>query len=124
MAGQYRRSTSEAIMITANRSLKLVHANGPDVDVAVRIFAPESNGSDWSCQYEIDWPEGTRKGLAMGIDSVQALLFALEKVGVEIYTSDHHRSGKLMWHGPERGYGFPVPQNLRDLLVGDDAKFL
>ena len=110
-------------MTIANRSLKL-RAGQSKTDVAVRIFAPQQDRGNWSCQYEIDWPEGSRKGAAAGCDSVQALLFALNMVGAEIYTSEYHKSGDLMWSEPHQGYGFPVPQNLRDLLVGDDAKFL
>ena len=30
----------------------------------------------------------------------------------------------LAWLSPGRGYGFPVPQGIRDLLVGDDSNFL
>jgi len=45
-------------------------------------------------------------------------------IGSEIYTSDYHKSGHLSSHESWRGYGFPVPQNLRDLLIGDDAKYL
>ena len=30
----------------------------------------------------------------------------------------------LAWLSPGRGYGFPVPQSIRDLLVGDDSNFL
>jgi hypothetical protein len=55
---------------------------------------------------------------------MQALLFALEMIGAEIYTSDYHKSKCLMWGEPGQGYGFPVVQSLRDLLEGDDAKFL
>jgi hypothetical protein len=49
---------------------------------------------------------------------------ALKTIGAQIYASDHHASGKLMWLEPGKGYGFPVTNNLRDLLVGDDKKFL
>jgi hypothetical protein len=45
----------------------------------------------------------------------------MEKIGVEIYGSDHHRSGKLEWLSTYKGYGFPVPHNSRDLLIGDDV---
>jgi hypothetical protein len=51
---------------------------------------------------------------------VQALELALRTIGAQIYASDHHASGKLMWLEPGKGYGFPVTSNLRDLLVGDD----
>lgn len=110
-------------MIIATRSLKLMAGNA-GTDVTVRIFAPEANQKDWSCKFEIGWPEGTRNGVAVGIDSAQALLGAFEKIGTEIYSNDHHQSGKLMWHKPGGGYGFPLPQDFRNLLIGDDAKFL
>ena len=55
---------------------------------------------------------------------VQAILAAMQMIGAELYTSDHHKAGYLMWHEPGCGYGFPVTQNPRDLLIGDDAKYL
>ena len=110
-------------MVIAGRSLKLRRTPN-DADVAIRVFAPQRDQASWSCKYEIDWPEGTRKGAASGFDSVQALLFALKTIGAEVYTSDYHKSGDLMWTEPHQGYGFPVSGNLRDLLEGDDAKFL
>jgi len=110
-------------MIIANRSLK-VRQGQNDTDVAVRIFAPQLSQGSWSCNYEIDWPEGTRKGAAHGLDSVQALLLALKMIGAEIYTSDYHKAKNLVWEEPGQGYGFPVSQNIRDLLEGDDANYL
>lgn len=110
-------------MIVASRNLRL-RKDQSDADVVVRLFAPRQNEGNWSCDYEIGWPEGTRKGSAGGFDSVQALLFALQMIGAEIYTSDYHKAGKLMWTEPQQGYGFPISQNLRDLLIGDDAKYL
>jgi hypothetical protein len=58
-----------------------------------------------------------------GADSVQALLVALKMIGADIYSSNYHKSGKLMLEAHGKGYGFPVPSSLRDLLEGDDAKF-
>ncbi len=57
-------------------------------------------------------------------NSVQALFIALQMIGSEIYTSEYHKSGRLFVDKPGEGYGFPVPVTLRDLLVGDDKKFL
>lgn len=109
-------------MIVASRTLKLRRGAG-DADVAVRIFTPRQGEDSWSCDYEIGWPEGTRRGTANGFDSVQALLVALNFIGSELYTSDYHKAGSLAFAGSWKGYGFPVPQNLRDLLIGDDAKY-
>jgi len=110
-------------MIIAERSLKLRRAQN-EIEIPVRIFAPQRDRDSWSCGYEIEWPEGLRAGRAGGFDSVQALLFDLEMVGAEIYTSDYHKSGHLIWTEPQLGYGFPVPHNIRDMLIGDDARYL
>jgi hypothetical protein len=110
-------------MIVANRILKL-RRDGTDTDVAIRIFSPRPDQDHWMCEYEIDWPEGMRKFAAHGLDSVQALELALKMIGSEIYTSEYHESKMLSWEKPGRGYGFPVPNNMRDLLEGDDAKYL
>ena len=110
-------------MIIAGRTLKL--RRGPQIaDVAVRVFSPDRDKNGWAARYEIDWPEGTRQGAARGADSIQALLLALQMVGSEVYTSDYHQSGTLIWDEPGQGYGFPVFGNLRDLLQGRDAEFL
>lgn len=110
-------------MLIATRALKLHRTTG-EIQIPIRIFAPEQEGSSWRCKLEIDWPEGTVKRAAGGIDAVQALELAMKMIGALIYTSDHHESGELMWLEPGKGYGFPVANTIRDLLIGDDAKFL
>jgi hypothetical protein len=110
-------------MLVASRSLKLRQGT-TDIDVEVRLFAPHFEKDHWSCDYEIDWPEGTRKAAAHGHDSVQALHLALEMIGSELYNSDYHKAGDLTSGDSWKGYGFPVSKNLRDLLIGDDAKYL
>jgi hypothetical protein len=82
---------------------------------------PEEDDGSWWCRYEIEWPSGKKASAAAGVDSVQSIMLALQKIGVEVYTSDYHKSGSLTWIGSGRGYGFPVAANVRDLLVGDDA---
>ena len=110
-------------MVIATRMLAFRNGN-ENLNVAVRIFAPEQEKPRaWSCAYEIDWPDGTRKFVAHGVDAVQAIELALTMIGSEIYTSGYHQSKSLMWEKPGQGYGFPVPISLRDRLVGDDAKF-
>jgi hypothetical protein len=110
-------------MMIATRSLKLRDGvNERRIDV--RIFAPEQdkNGA-WSCRYEIDWPEGKEIRCGWGADSVQSIVLALQAIGTDLYTSSYHKSGNLLFEKPGQGYGFPVPINARDLLVGDDAKY-
>ena len=110
-------------MIVATRTLKLRQVGG-DVDVPVTIFAPEEDAvRGWGCRFEIGWPDGVRSLTARGIDSMQALEIALRLIGAQLYTSAHHEAGALMFDKSGAGYGFPVPQTLRDLLIGDDAKY-
>jgi hypothetical protein len=45
-------------------------------------------------------------------------------IGAEIYSSNYHKSGNIFWDKPGNGYGFPVAPSIRDLLQGDDAKYL
>ena len=109
-------------MIVAERILRLRGAAG-EVAVPVRIFAPERDGTAFRCRYEIGWPEGAAARTAAGVDAVQALVIALKLVGTELYTSEAHAAGRLRWEREGGGYGFPVPGTIRDLLVGDDARF-
>jgi hypothetical protein len=74
------------------------------------------------CRFEIAWPDGTLAQWAGGVDAVQALVHALQIIGALLYTSDAHKRGVLYLDEPGRGYGFPVPHGIRDLLEGDDAK--
>jgi Domain of unknown function (DUF6968) len=110
-------------MIIATRVLKLNGKNG-DAEIPIQIYAPEKADVDWICRFEIAWPEEKAERWGTGIDAVEALFFALQMIGAEIYGSALHESGRLSWLAPGFGYGFPVPNNIRDLLVGEDKKFL
>lgn len=104
------------------RTLTYTSKSG-DMAVPVTIHPPLEGERDWSCAYEIGWPDAPRRGYGYGIDGTQALLLALKAVGTDLYTSDYHRSGRLRWIEPGDGYGYPVPKNIRDLLVGNDAEY-
>ena len=106
-------------MLIAHRCLTISGQSG-DIEVPVRLFQPEENDSGWICRYEIDWPSRKKAHWAGGIDSIQAMILALQMIGAEIYTSGYHRSGALRWSEQTHGYGFPVARNIRDLLIGDD----
>ena len=58
---------------------------------------------------------------AHGADALQALVIALQMIGAELYASEYHKLGQLFVEG-QQGYGFPVAQNIRHLLVGFDAE--
>jgi hypothetical protein len=96
-----------------------------DTEIPITIFSPvQDKPGAWYCRYDVGWPEGLRSSEAWGVDGIQALLIALGKIGAELYTSNYHKSGRLQWREQGEGYGFLVAPSLRDLLVGDDAKYL
>jgi hypothetical protein len=104
------------VLTTTNR--------GRDVEVPVQIFWPVEDKAAWSCRWEIQWPGRKRSNAARGTDAIQALINALQMIGSELYCSEEHKSGRLFWGKKWTGYGFPVPNNIRDLLVGDDKRSL
>jgi hypothetical protein len=106
-------------VLVAQRRLMISDPAG-DREVAIRLYQPEGKDGAWGCRYEIDWPDRNWSSSAWGVDSMQALIYALQKIGTEIYTSIYHESGSLKWYDPNKGYGFPVSHNVRDLLIGDD----
>jgi hypothetical protein len=104
------------------RDLRL-RSGDAEQEVSVRLFWPVEDAKAWDCRWEINWPDRQRANSGRGADAIQALLHALEMIGAEIYSSEEHRSGRLVWSDGWKGYGFPVSGRIRDLLVGDDAKF-
>jgi hypothetical protein len=110
-------------MMIAERQLTLQMKNSASHKVMVRLHAPVPANGDWSCRYEIDWPEGQRSADIYGIDGMQALLLALQCIGSELYASKHHASGALRFEAWDSGYGFPVAQSTKPDLVGDDRRY-
>ncbi len=107
-------------MVIAQRTLYISRPDG-DLPVTVDIHAPhEVEAYHWACDYEIGWPEGKRIYAGHGVDSVQALWIAMQMIGIELYTNEHHKAGRLYSERQKGGYGFPIAANCRDLLVGDD----
>jgi hypothetical protein len=109
-------------MVILNRLLK-IDAEGYHIDVPVKVYLPVDMGDHWQCEYEIGWPDNARRRKVFGIDSIQSLLIALQTIGVEIYSSEAHKSGKLIWLAPGDGYGFPLRAEHRDLSEGNDRSF-
>lgn len=110
-------------MNAISRVLK-ISSGGRELDVPVRIYWPVEDKAAWSCRWEIHWPGRMRSNAAHGADAIQALINAFQMIGSELYCSEEHKSGRLWWAKKWIGYGFPVPNNIRDLLVGDDKKSL
>lgn len=111
-------------MMVASRVLTL-RKGREEIKIPINIFAPlRSENGNWFCHYEIDWPDKKSDGSVGGYDSAQALVLTLQIIGAEIYSSAYHKSGNLFWDKPGNGYGFPVAPTLRDLLQGEDVRYL
>ena len=102
--------------VIASRRLML----DKDQKVEVLIGKPEPcpNGIDWYCPHQTVGVRSGKVRYAIGIDPMQALVLALSMVGAELYTSDEYEAGRLSWDcGAVKGdLGFPVPENIRDVL--------
>jgi len=106
----------------ATRVLRLREPGG-DTEVPIKIFAPVRDHLGVGCRFEIGWQGGREIKIGYGHDEVQAILLTMQMIGALPYTSDEHKSGRLYWEAPGRGYGFPVAATIRDLLIGDDRTF-
>lgn len=81
-------------MMIAERILK-IRRGLVDIDVPIRIFAPERDEAAWACRYEIGWPGTPKTQSIFGVDSVQALFLALQAIGAELYRSNEHTDGRF-----------------------------
>lgn len=106
-------------MIIAQRVLTCRHG-AADVTIPVSIYAPTAGDRCWECSFEIGWPEGATARVVRGIDGVQALYLAMQRVAMELYGSEYHRRGALRWTQPGQGYGFPAAKGGYDDLIGED----
>lgn len=49
-------------------------------ELTCRFYRPVFDGQDFSCRYEIAWPDGPRSRNVWGVDSIQSLLLAMGSV--------------------------------------------
>jgi hypothetical protein len=97
-----------------------MEVDGGELAVPVTIYAPADQTDHWCCEFEIGWPGQPKRSKGNGIDAVQALLIALQMIGINLYSSDAHKEGRLKLDEPHGGYGFPLNSALRDLYEGRD----
>ncbi len=107
-------------MMIAERTLTLRLPDG-ERSVKVALSAPTPIEQHWSCAYSIGWPEGERRFRAEGLDSLQALVLAMQMVSAELYASKYHAAGQLYFEQPGSGFGIPVAPNMRSRLTSTDA---
>jgi hypothetical protein len=101
----------------ATRDLYVRDADGRTHEVKVLVGAPEriTGTEDYVCFYQIVGMGSGRIGKAYGADSAQALIHALQTVGVKLAAHQQHQDLKLWWltEGDEE-LGFPLPLTSRE----------
>jgi hypothetical protein len=80
-------------------------------EVTVCFQRPVPDEHDFRCSYEIVWPDRLQASKAFGVDPVQALLLAMQKVHIQLLTSSESRAGRLRYLG-ERDLGLPLPSSV------------
>ncbi len=101
--------------IIARRDFELVDGNSVNVLVGVPDRFPDSE-HDYYCPYQILGLQDERVRYAAGIDSIQAIMLALERIGIDLYTSEEYKDGRLKSQSHKKGdLGFPLPDGLSDI---------
>ena len=95
--------------LCASRTLTLTKNNLMH-EVKITIGNPQkfSDGNDFYCAFQITGIGDEKVNWSGGIDAVQALLVALEAIGILLTNSEEYKQGKLSWEGSTDGIlGFP-----------------
>lgn len=87
-------------------------------EVSVGIKRPVLEDGPYKCEYQIVGIGDGKVRAAMGGDSMQALVLALQAIGAELYTSEDAKEGRLTWFGSPN-LGFPVSDAIADLVPKD-----
>ncbi|MDA1132958.1 MAG: hypothetical protein O2905_07015 [Proteobacteria bacterium] len=104
--------------IIAERELDL--ADGGTVQVKIGKPQQFPEGHSFYCPIQITGLGKEINLRAGGVDSLQALLMALQAISANLYTSDAARAGTLTWLG-RRNFSLPVNHVIQDLVPEDDA---
>ena len=95
--------------IIASRTLNLNEHSNSKVEIKIGMpqALPENRG--FYCPFQITGLAEEILDWCGGIDTAQALLLALERVGAILKDSEEYRAGQLFWVGSEVGrLGFPA----------------
>lgn len=97
-----------------------IRENALEREVPIIIHPPRPVLGGWECHYDIGWPSNPRSGRIVAYDEIQAMLYAIQNIGIDLYASRYHAEGRLRWVEGVEGYGFPLPRGGRDIMVGID----
>jgi hypothetical protein len=76
------------------------------VEILIGMPVKFQNSDDFYVPYKISGPKADKLSYAGGVDEIQALSLALQKIGVELSALQKKLSGQLTWLGLA-DLGFP-----------------
>jgi hypothetical protein len=83
----------------------------PQHQLEVLVYAPIEDGPDYRCNYEIrEADQLVRQSSAFGIDSLQTLVLAMQKLGADLAHSEYAKSGRLFWNDQSDDLGLLPPK--------------
>lgn len=85
------------------------------LEVLVVIEKAKPDQNDYRCNFHISGFAQTIEDYAMGIDEVQALYLAMQKISIILYSSEEYKAKQLTWLGTF-DLGLPYLENIRDLV--------
>jgi hypothetical protein len=95
--------------IIAHRKFALGEDRSSTVEVF--LFRPVPDDKDFRCEYEIRKGDNTiRRSYALGVDTLQALTLALEKLGADILFSKSGQEKALFWNEQNADLGLILPK--------------
>lgn len=82
-----------------------------EAELNCRFYRPVSDGQDFSCRYEIAWPDGPRCRTVWGVDGIQSLLLAMQAVHSDLLLRRQRDGLDVRWlDGTELGLP-PMDEN-------------
>ncbi|WP_173910931.1 hypothetical protein [Acinetobacter sp. Marseille-Q1618] len=85
-------------------------------DLEIIIFKAKPDQDDYRAEFQIIGFANVIESYAMGIDEVQALFLAFQKVATILYCSKEYEDKRLTWLGTY-DLDLPYVEGLRDLVV-------
>ncbi|MBB4618168.1 DUF6968 family protein [Sphingomonas abaci] len=78
-----------------------------------RFYKPQQDNSYFFCNVEIDWPEGTKRKRACGVDEIQALLLGMKMAHADLLSARNVDGRTVEWPD-DKSLGLPISDILRD----------
>ena len=82
-----------------SRTLTLVSPEG-EQEVVIDISTPEPSGDDFTCTVSVAGGPFAIKKHAYGVDSMQAMILAMQLARAIVTSSNEFKSGNLYWLEP------------------------